>query len=79
MANDWNQTDWDDADFDDESDDVETLACPACGEHIYEDAQQCPHCGDYVAHASSTLADRPWWFVLVGVAGIIAFVIYSMQ
>ena len=48
MANDWNQTDRDDADFDDESDDVETLACPACGEQIYEDAQQCPHCGDWI-------------------------------
>lgn len=78
--------DWDDPDFDDDisdewqSDDhVETLACPSCGEQIYEEAQQCPHCGQYVTPSSSPLLGRPWWFVVLGILGIIAFVVYSLR
>lgn len=82
--------DWDDPDFDDEQaddlsdgeisdDEVAMLACPACGEQIYEDAQQCPYCGDYVTHASSALVGRPWWFVLLGIAGILAFIFHSLR
>ena len=72
--------DCDDPDIDDEpGDDVETLACPACGERIYEEAPQCPHCGEYVTHSTSPLIGRPWWFVLFGIVGITAFVLYSLR
>ena len=34
-----------DPDEDDDSDDL--VACPSCKEWIYDDAEQCPHCGQY--------------------------------
>jgi len=29
-------------------DESETLPCPVCGEEIFEDAERCPYCGQYV-------------------------------
>ena len=26
----------------------EVVACPECGEEVYEDAEQCPLCGAYI-------------------------------
>ena len=64
----------------DESEDEdlsETLACPSCGTFIYEDAEQCPACGEYVEFPSRALSGWPWWFVALGLAGIAA-VIFSL-
>lgn len=95
MPHDWDHDDWDhddwdyddlddsdvnDGDWDDGADDeAETLPCPACGAQIYEQAEQCPYCGHYVTHWSSALAGRPWWFVLLGVLGAIAFSCYALR
>ncbi len=50
-----------------------TIRCPACGMEIYEESEQCPYCGDYViAGAATGLAGRPWWFVVMAVAAIVA-------
>jgi predicted RNA-binding Zn-ribbon protein involved in translation (DUF1610 family) len=62
---------WDD-------DDSHTIACPACGDDVYEDAEQCPHCGEYIIGASlnSRYAwqNRPMWWIVLGFAGIVAVV-----
>ena len=71
--------DWEYPDADDAGDLAETIACPSCGEAIYEDAEQCPSCGDYVTSRSTlVLADRPWWFVLLAVAGSVALVVWLL-
>jgi hypothetical protein len=61
-------TDWDDEDdvdfdFDDDGDEP-TIACPYCGEEIYEDAPRCPACGQYVSAEDAPGARRPWWIVI---------------
>lgn len=62
------EADWPDSDV--ESD---TVRCPECGAEIYEDVELCPRCGFYVEGASDhSLADRPRWFVVLGVLGILA-------
>jgi hypothetical protein len=40
-------------DDDDVTDDVdETLAeCPKCGASVYDDIEQCPHCGEWIEGA----------------------------
>lgn len=54
-------------------DESPTITCPSCGQAIYEDSVRCPHCGDYViAGAGSPLAGRPWWFVIMALAAILA-------
>ena len=59
-----------------EDEDVsETRACPSCGAAIYEDAEQCAACGDYVVFSEPALSGWPWWFVLLGLAGIVAVIL----
>lgn len=70
----------DDAYEDDAFDDdgVETVACPSCGAEIYEDAERCMHCGDYVIHGHVTHGtSNPWqgrslWWLILGTAGVAA-------
>ena len=70
--------DWEDPDepSDPEDDEADTLVCPACGSEVYEDAEQCPYCREYLTSPStSVLADRPWWFVLLALLGMVAVII----
>ena len=41
---------------------------------VYEEAEQCPYCGWYVTQTTSTFAGKPFWFVLLGIAGIVAVI-----
>jgi len=62
--------------YDDDDDDIgETIPCRSCGADVYEDALQCPECGDYVSlSGGGFFAGRPWWFVVLGVLGIVALI-----
>ena len=64
---------WDDAELDLPDDQAgEVVPCPHCGLEIYEEAQQCPHCGDYVTHRLGIWSQRPIWWTIIGVLGILA-------
>ena len=61
----------------DEIEDDYTIECPKCGEAIYDDAPQCPHCGQYIT--SADVARRPpTWFVIIVVLTIFAFLLPSI-
>jgi predicted RNA-binding Zn-ribbon protein involved in translation (DUF1610 family) len=67
MANrpleDWEDPEPDDAD--DADDDDSSYVCPNCGQNVYEDCQQCPHCGDYIRPRSrSVSAPGGRWLIL---------------
>ena len=85
---------WDDDDYDyiedDEYDDdeeyeddfeTETVPCPACGADVYEEAQQCPECGQYIDAAdyrsgsAYVWQDRPTWWIIAGIVGILAVIL----
>ncbi len=77
MTDEWDN--WEDPEPDDGDDDApELTACPACGHEVYEDAVQCPYCGDYVTGSNSPLAARPLWFWALGLLGGLATVIYLL-
>lgn len=69
--------DSDDADVDTEADES-TMACPLCGEDIYDDAERCPECGNYIAwsdaeqRAPSQFTKRPLWIIATAVLLIYA-------
>lgn len=70
------EEEWD-APYDDEDDDDYTVECPECGTDVYEDAEQCPACGNYIVHSTSVWSGRPSWWIVLGLLGIIA-VIFSL-
>jgi len=51
-----------------------TVPCPACGKDVYEDADRCCHCGQYITHAAEH-PSRLWWYVAFALvaAGILAY------
>jgi hypothetical protein len=60
-------------DFD--GDEGELLPCPECGADIYEESQQCPYCGSYVTFSTHPFTGRAWWWVALGLLGIIAMIV----
>jgi hypothetical protein len=58
-------------------DDDPTMPCPHCGEDVYDDAEQCPACGQYLTREGAPAATRPWW-ILIGVAVCLVIVILWM-
>ena len=65
------EDDWDDEldapDYDadeDVDDDEPTVPCPYCREEIHEDAERCPHCGQYISDEDAPAARKPWWIIL---------------
>lgn len=47
-----------------DDDPSQTLPCPSCHAEIYEDAEQCPICGNYITREYS-LRGVWWWTALV--------------
>jgi hypothetical protein len=66
--------------WDNESDDdaSETVDCPHCGAEVYEDALRCPSCGEFISHSTSLFAGRPWWWIALGIAGVVAVILGSI-
>jgi hypothetical protein len=67
---------WPEPDPDGEQEEVvDTAPCPFCSADIYENAECCPHCRNYLFYDGSTLNQKPWW-LLGGVAICLAIVFY---
>lgn len=75
------RSDWSDDELDDDypesSDDAstDTVRCPQCGAEVYEDAPACPYCGCYLTPDTSVWSGRSAWWVLLGLAGLVATVV----
>ena len=50
-----------------EMDERATDACPYCSEEIYDDANWCPYCTNYISREDAPSLRRPGWLV----AGVI--------
>jgi len=60
-------------------DESETAPCPACGAEVYEDADRCPACGEFIlAKLAGGRGPVLWWIFLGGVAAV-AVVLYLMR
>jgi uncharacterized paraquat-inducible protein A len=63
------EEDWSDSD----SDESQTIACPACGRQVYEDAAYCPHCDHDFTDESANPRRKPLWIILGALACMYAF------
>jgi predicted nucleic acid-binding Zn ribbon protein len=57
----------------DDSDSTDTEPCPICGKLIYEQAQTCQHCGNFVS-LGHTRNRKPLWIVV----GVILCIILAL-
>ncbi len=60
----------------DEQDD-DTVACPHCGEDIFDDADQCPYCQQYIS-AADFKREIPTWVVVLIVLTIASFLLPTL-
>jgi hypothetical protein len=59
----------------DDEESVDLLPCPECGAEVYEEAERCPACGNYIVHESSVWSGRPFWWILLGGLGMLLAVL----
>jgi hypothetical protein len=74
-ADSWQDEDWG---FDDDES-VDTFPCGNCGADVYEESEQCPHCGEWLTRNTSPLVGQPLWWQLIGLLGIIAVILALLQ
>ena len=60
---------------DDDDDFTDVVDCPNCGSEVHELADCCPKCGEFIIEESRPLQGKPTWYVLLGLAGIIAVIL----
>jgi hypothetical protein len=49
-----------------EEDDDDTVPCPHCNTPVYEGAEQCPHCGNYLSEEDKPREIKPLWIIVGG-------------
>lgn len=59
-----------------EDDEPSTYPCPYCRTPVFDDAEQCPKCGNYISSEDVEGSDvRRWWIVL----GLIASLVVALM
>jgi hypothetical protein len=48
----------------DQEEDDDTIPCPYCRRPVYEDAERCPHCENYLSREDAPAGIKPWWIVI---------------
>jgi hypothetical protein len=65
-------------DYDDGLDDeIVMVSCPACGADVIADVGKCPCCGEYLEPVVEGWQGRPWWWIALGLLGVIAVIMGS--
>ena len=59
----------------DDDEQTETVLCPRCGTELYEDADYCPNCQTYITVQPNAWSGRPFWWILLGLLGVLAAVL----
>jgi hypothetical protein len=54
---------------------VDTVPCPFCKTAVYDEAEWCPHCRNYLFYDGTAASAKPWW-VVGGVIVCLLVVLY---
>lgn len=75
----WDE-DLDDLDGDEpDADEDATAPCPRCGADIYDDAERCPRCGNYLSAEDAPRRPRPLWVVVGALAALAGMLWWVLQ
>lgn len=55
---------------------VDEIACPACGEAVYEGTEKCPECGEWI---TTHIPSRSWAWAVLAVLVIVSFVMWAIR
>lgn len=75
---DWAPDDPDDDPVEPDDDDAATYPCPGCGRQIYEEADACPYCGEYLNFAGTHGFQRPWWVYAGAILALVSILGYVL-
>ena len=54
----------------------EDVPCPSCGEPVYEEADLCPSCGDFITPGRRPAgANLPRWMFVLGAIGVVGTIV----
>jgi hypothetical protein len=68
----------DSVDIADEDDDQDLLTpCPHCRNMMYDDAERCPNCGEWVNSPGN--ARLPLWAILTALACLVVFIFLALR
>jgi len=78
--NDWGEPDPDGPLDEDLLDDGErAVPCPACGRDVYEDVDQCVHCGHWIIPSPTSFHRRHWVWTLAALLAVSAMIIIAVS
>jgi len=65
---------WENPDEDDASEQATTTVCPNCRAEMYDDTEQCPHCGEYITRLQFLVPAFAWWVYVGAIAALVGMV-----
>ena len=74
LLNEDSNDDWQADEPYEDDDEPEELPCPKCDALIAEDSVRCPICGEYVTWDTRVWTGKPWWWIVLGIIGILAVI-----
>jgi hypothetical protein len=57
-----------------DDEDEYTLPCPHCGDEIFDDVDQCPHCRQYIS-SSDFKKPVPTWVIVLVILTVVSFLL----
>lgn len=72
------EDEFDDYEYDEDSEESCTIICPSCGADVYEDADRCPVCDDYIIARHSRSFGQPAWVVATAVVLLISMLLWFL-
>ena len=54
---------------------ADTIVCPHCGTDVYEDADRCPECGEYLIADTRVWSSKSLWWIALGLLGVVAAIL----
>jgi hypothetical protein len=59
--------------------DSETVPCPECGKPVYEQADRCPNCGNFIIAGNPTQRQPRWVLVVAILMIFVVLVVWALS